>query len=451
MILLKNTALKVINKKTAYRIFQIAWLYFLIAGIADFRLNRNIDLIPFIHVSEIPLIRFLPFILFALFLIPYKEVLNLFKEKKNVIVITLLVLLLCTGYISSYFSKYPETALRVCGRFAYYIAAFIFLMAAVRYFENAKAFLIKSFIYSNVLVIGGSILDFYSPTFHEMLTKHFDRPETFHSVVKLSGETIMRPMGFLTDSNLTAFSISIALILLLFNYKQFNRVFRYSFYILSSFCIGMLASRAGLLICIISAAVFYFRNLVEKKELYLFFAAFVIFQLITPQTYYRIYTFLDKKQNRMEFSTGRFLLWETAFTVFKENPVIGAGPGVFFELSDSYIRKSIIERYNINIDNPFEPDYFKIDKKNPHNIFLVMLAETGLIGFSLFLTLIFYLLYLYIKQKKYISLLFLINILIVSSVSNFAPYYKFYLVICMVFFITSEIDMKIDSKGNKNV
>jgi len=212
----------------------------------------------------------------------------------------------------------------------------------------------------------------------------------------------------------------------------------------------MLASRASLVICLISFGVFYFAKLAEKKELYIFLSAFVIFQLITPQTYYRFYTLFDKKQNRMEFSTGRFLLWETAFTVFRENPIIGAGPGVFFELSEAYIKRETVGVPDINTSRPNETDYFKIDKKNPHNIFLVMLSETGLTGFAIFLTLLVLLAISFIKRKKFISLLFLINIIIISSVSNFAPYYKFYLVMCIVFLIVSESNMKIESALKEN-
>jgi len=439
-----------IKKNTAYRIFQLAWTYFLITNIADFRLNRNLDLIPFIHVSEIPLIRFLPFLIFALFLIPFREIFKLFKEKKILYVFVPIILLLCTGYISSYLSQFPNVGFGVCNRISYYFVILIFAMAGASYFENARNFIAKSFIYSNVLVIAGSILDFYVPHFHDLLVNHFDRPQTFNSVVKLGGAVIMRPMGFLTDSNLTAFSLAFALILLLFNFKHFNKIFRYSFYALSSFCIGMLASRASLVICLISFGVFYFAKLAEKKELYIFLSAFVIFQLITPQTYYRFYTLFDKKQNRMEFSTGRFLLWETAFTVFRENPIIGAGPGVFFELSEAYIKRETVGVPDINTSRPNETDYFKIDKKNPHNIFLVMLSETGLTGFAIFLTLLVLLAISFIKRKKFISLLFLINIIIISSVSNFAPYYKFYLVMCIVFLIVSESNMKIESALKEN-
>ena len=116
---------------------------------------------------------------------------------------------------------------------------------------------------------------------------------------------------------------------------------------------------------------------------------------------------------------------------------------MFFELSDAYIKRETVKVPDINTTRPNEADYFKIDKKNPHNIFLVMLSETGLIGFGIFITLLVLMAITFMKRNILISFLFLLNILIISSLSNFAPYYKFYLVICIVFLIVSESNMKI--------
>jgi len=440
-----------IKKDTAYKFFQAVWIYFLIVNIAELKIPSELDLIPFIHVSEIPLIKFLPVLLAAMFLIPVKEILNSFKEKKNLLILILLLLLLCTGYVSSYFSSFQQTALSVCNRISYYFALLLMCIAAVRYFPGATDFMLKTFIYSNVLVITGSLLDFYIPQFHAILIKHFGRQEAHHSIVKIGELKIMRPMGFLTDSNLSAFSIAIAMLLLLLNYKHFSKIFRYSFYFLGSYVFGMLVSRSSLLVCVISVIVFFIFRAVERKELYLFIGAFVIFQLITPQTYGKVYSLFTKKQTEAELSSGRFVIWEAAFTVFKENLIIGAGPGNFFEVSQYYIRDILKELPEINIDNPLLPKYHKIDKMNPHNIFLVMLAEIGLFGFFIFLILLILLGKNYLIQKKYISFLFLSNVLIVSSFSNFAPYYKFYLVICIVYFIVSDNNMKLKlTESTKN-
>ncbi|MCI0449990.1 MAG: O-antigen ligase family protein [Chlorobi bacterium] len=434
-----------IKKNTANKIFKAAWIYFLIVNIAELKIPSELDLIPFIHVSEIPLIKYLPIILAALFLIPPKEFLNPFKDKKILLIIIPVFLLIITGYISSLFASHRQTALGVCNRITYYFAILLMCIAAARYFPGASNFMLKSFIYSNVLVITGSLLDFYVPEFHEFLVKHFGRQETYHSLVRIGDVKIMRPMGFLTDSNLTAFSIAMALLLLLFNYKHFNKIFRYGFYILGTYIFGMLVSRSSLLICVLTIIIFFIFKVVERKELYLFIAMFVIFQLITPQTYGKLYSLFTKKQTETELSSGRLVIWEAAFTVFLESPVIGAGPGNFFELSRNYIRDILKKMPEINIGDPAKAKYHQIDRLNPHNIFLVMLSEIGMVGLIMFLILLILLNKILINEKKYISFLFLFNILIVSSFSNFAPYYKFYLVICIVFYIVSNNNMKLSS------
>ncbi len=434
-----------IHKANAYRIFQAFWVYFLVLNIAELNLN-----IPFLHVSVILFIKYTPFVIAAFVLIPFREFTGIFKDRVFLFKIIPLFVLIVIAFISSNYAQFPETAFSTSRRMAFYTCILIICVSASRYFEEAPDFFIRTFIYSNVLVILGSFLDFYVPQFHVLLVDSFGRPETYHSTMSIGSEKIMRPMGFLTDSNLTAFSIAISLGLLLVNYKNFGRIFRYSFFALGSYIFGMLVSRASLLVCILTVIVFFSFKIVEKKEIYIFTVLFVFFQLITPQTYVRIASFFDKSRFKSEVSYGRLTIWEASFGLFKENMVIGAGPGNFFEVSQQRIRDVLLSQNpNINLDNPFLKSYHKIDRVNPHNIFLVMLSETGLMGFSVFLALIGLLIYIYIKERKYISLLFLLNIIFVSSLSNFAPHYKFYLIICIVYFIASNKDMKISSVSSE--
>ena len=63
----------------------------------------------------------------------------------------------------------------------------------------------------------------------------------------------------------------------------------------------------------------------------------------------------------------------SALKMFIENPVI-VGPKIFRELCE--------EKYNINEDSC---------STHPHNTYIQILAEMGLIGFSVFLIIPFYL------------------------------------------------------------
>ena len=62
-----------------------------------------------------------------------------------------------------------------------------------------------------------------------------------------------------------------------------------------------------------------------------------------------------------KFELIRFRIWKTALEEFKKNPVLGSGIGISYH------------------DNAMNMDYV-----HPHNIVLELLAETGIVGFSVF-------------------------------------------------------------------
>jgi O-antigen ligase len=72
--------------------------------------------------------------------------------------------------------------------------------------------------------------------------------------------------------------------------------------------------------------------------------------------------------------TTRFISYEAAITIFKENPLVGCGLGDVKDKTDQYF----IEHYP-EVETPILP----------HNQFLFMLAATGLIGMSLFIFLFY--------------------------------------------------------------
>ncbi|HLT23705.1 MAG TPA: O-antigen ligase family protein, partial [Ignavibacteria bacterium] len=318
-----------LNKELSYKIFRVAWIVFLVANVVEFNAPADIDLIPFLHISEIPFIKYILVIGFALLIIPAREYLSIFSKKNQLFILALLFLLLGTAIISSYYSSYPDTAFRVTGRISFYLMILIITLSAVSYFNNASNFIIKSFIYVSSFVIAGSLLDFFMPGFHQILVNHFDRPGIMHSYMKIGNEIVMRPMGFVTDANLAAFVVASGLMLLLLNSRSFNKIFRFSYYILGSFAFGMLTSRIALAMCVISVLVFFVLKAVKRKEIILFCIVFIIFQAVTPQTYSRIVSLFDKEKMEEELTVGRPVIWSSAYRLFTEHPEIGAGPGVF--------------------------------------------------------------------------------------------------------------------------
>ncbi len=86
-----------------------------------------------------------------------------------------------------------------------------------------------------------------------------------------------------------------------------------------------------------------------------------------------LYT-LNPSVSLNEVLKGRLDLWKSAVLVFMDFPVLGCGPGMFPRFSNEY---------------PYNASAAGI-QENVHNYFLQLLAETGLIGFLLFLFILFH-------------------------------------------------------------
>ncbi len=422
-----------IKKSIAGKIFLISWIFFLIYNIPEWNLpiSYNFDLIPSIHITGNVFFKFITLTGFALLIFPFQAFGLIYKDKMFFSVIALILLVILIFFFSSALSDNPSRALSITIRYLYFLVVFYIALTGLKYFEFKEILFIKSFVYANVIIILFSLMDFYFPDIHFFLIKYFNRQEMIHSFVTINGEKVMRPMGILTDSNLTAFSVSISLMLILYNNDKFNKYFRISFYIAGSFVSGMLISRASFLMCILLVSAYFFIKK-DKKEVIIFIFIFIIFQLPTPQTFSRIESMLNKSKVQEEFSVGRPVIWEASLNVFKRNAFIGAGAGMFFEKSDKEIKEILEKNGQINISDSLLGGFHKIDKLNPHNIFLVVLSESGLAGFFVFIILIILTSMYLIRIKNYSSLLFFIAVLFVSSFSNFAPYYKFYLIIIII-------------------
>ncbi|MCP4763917.1 MAG: O-antigen ligase family protein, partial [archaeon] len=83
---------------------------------------------------------------------------------------------------------------------------------------------------------------------------------------------------------------------------------------------------------------------------------------------------------------------------FKENPFIGTGPNVF---TYHHFQDMKGTRFRQNFKKT------KLGIYDTHNIFLQILVESGLIGFSIFFSILVLLFRLFRKRKYYIALPFL--------------------------------------------
>ena len=89
------------------------------------------------------------------------------------------------------------------------------------------------------------------------------------------------------------------------------------------------------------------------------------------------------------FTTGHETLYRTAFNMFLDRPIIGHGPKMF----------------RVKCDDPKYAEKVGTSDRgvstcmtHPHNFYIQLLAETGLIGFSFLLLFFLYVSYCFIKQ-----------------------------------------------------
>ena len=120
--------------------------------------------------------------------------------------------------------------------------------------------------------------------------------------------------------------------------------------------------------------------ILKSKKLFLgFVSAVVILGLVlanSPSFMKRVDSISDTKHNWSNVS--RFIIWDTAYGIFKEHPVLGIGLGSF---SREY-KNTVVDR-TLKRNVPLK-DWQKKHLQNlshAHNNYLHMLAENGLVGF----------------------------------------------------------------------
>jgi len=168
------------------------------------------------------------------------------------------------------------------------------------------------------------------------------------------------------------------------------------------FAILLTASRGGF-ICIFPGLLFIFGSITKLKlhQCFAIFAALGALLLFTPSipesSLTRLSTIGDSFLQGDLGGRGSF--WQESLIVFLEHPILGVG---------SYAYKTISPSGNI-----------------PHNTFISVLVEGGVIGFSIFMTILAFTIYYALKQSKWYSRLWLTILLIwFLDVNTFAWEYR---------------------------
>ena len=159
----------------------------------------------------------------------------------------------------------------------------------------------------------------------------------------------------LTSSRQTFIALSIVVIYLFFHYESYKRI-----------------------------------NLKNLSYIALFILFFVIITTFSGDVYSRIFQ-LDINSFNIYY---RLMSWAEAVNFFSQSPILGIGYNRFGDFNQSFI--GIEGLFYFCNDGLFD---WISHYQHPHNLFLTVLAEQGLVGF-IFLFGIFYYLFLFFKSKS---------------------------------------------------
>jgi O-antigen ligase len=177
--------------------------------------------------------------------------------------------------------------------------------------------------------------------------------------------------------------------------KKLEIYFMFLFFILVSGLILISGERASFAFLTLSTLfILLLTNNFLKFRLYVFFGTVILiimFLLVYPALKYRLFvepfetSGLKKNEDKKYFFTAHHdSLIRTSFNMFKDKPLIGHGPKMFRVICKN-------EKYAVGISPCMT---------SPHNFYLQLLAETGIIGFSFLFSVFVYVLYCAYRQFK---------------------------------------------------
>ena len=136
---------------------------------------------------------------------------------------------------------------------------------------------------------------------------------------------------------------------------------------------------AWLAVAIVSAVLLIYYMFKNKRNLAvsIIFVALISTVLVNnPKFMYRLDTIDDF--NKYQSNTERILIWQSAWNMFKDHPILGVGLGQYTE---NYQQKYI------------SPQAKEPNLTHAHNNFMQMLAENGIVGFVGFLIMFGYIIF----------------------------------------------------------
>ena len=191
----------------------------------------------------------------------------------------------------------------------------------------------------------------------------------------------------------TIFFISIsfitAFILMDINKKALNKILLILLLIINIATLIFANSRSAILASILSIS---FMFIVIKWKL--FIRTFLIISLVILGLFFTIPA-VEETINlyvRIDSINQREVFWESGSDVLSDYPILGVGPGTFYQYFYSYAPSSLFDFFYLDI--------WRYGKPSPHNLFLYYWSENGILGFILSISLFVLFFYFAVNSIK---------------------------------------------------
>jgi O-antigen ligase len=250
------------------------------------------------------------------------------------------------------------------------LARYVVLIVGIwllRFYFSSVVWKKTYLLYLFILAVWLSVITLperYIPSFGQFLALVFRDGNSIY----MNG--ILRPASTLSHANALASFNVVALWLGVFLMKEkfiSTKLFWIGVvFLIAEICLS--SSRNSFLAFIVGWVILIFKK--ENRILaYRLVGLFLVFYIALSPSLKRAGEYAD------ESSLNRFHLWKSAITMWKDNPIIGVGPGCYNQLLPRYASETLLTNENSNI---------KKNALNAHNIFLNILSEFGGLGFVVF-------------------------------------------------------------------
>ncbi len=316
----------------------------------------------------------------------------------------LLFLFLLSLVASFQYTAFPQTGPQTLIR----LAGLIWTCCLLAFLVNRKALtklLVKTFVLTMIVLSSLSPLQFFWKRFIFNIgrTKEFD----YDYFIEVAGGLVRAPAAFTDPNNMGIFSALALILVLAFSIDRYQYERKLD---KPAFLAGLLLS-AALFFSLTRTALFAFffgaLLLSAKKRLKVILTILLILTLAAAFVM-RAPEKGIKHIYQPHILGERPVYWQACLKMAKETPFLGVGPGNFHQALIKSDTKLSLKSQPLS--------------HRPHNLFLGLLAETGIIGLTLFSSLLLSLFWLLIKKRSQLPvrlcLISLSMVLIHASLHN---------------------------------